>query len=224
MSAGNFLRKTVGGGRRGFALLTLAVVGVMVFGMGFIGFVGAGGPRSGAAPKADDVKPSASPTKPSASPHALSMKSSTPEVLSIPAMKVRSHLEVLGQKNSKYVELPKKPSEPGWYKKSVTPGQLGIATIIGYIRRSPTVPGVFVHLKKLHEGDRISISRKDHSTAVFKVDKVKSYSEKNFSTKEVYTLTQRRAEVRVITCGGTLKPGDPKGNVVVFAHLTHVSN
>jgi sortase (surface protein transpeptidase) len=224
VSARNLFRKTTGGGRRGFALLALAVVGIMVFGMGFIGFVGAGQPQSGPPPKSAPPTPSASPTKPSASPHALSMKSSAPEVLSIPAMKVRSHLEVLGQKNSKYVDLPTKPSQPGWYKKSVTPGQIGIATIIGYIRRSPKVPGVFVHLNKLHKGDRMSISRKDKSTAVFAVDRVKAYSEKNFSSQEVYGQTKPRAEVRIITCGGTLRAGDPKGNVVVFAHLVDVAD
>lgn len=223
MSARKRLRKTIGKGRRGFALLALAVVGIMVFGMGFIGFAGVGGPQSGAAPRPADLKPTLSPETPSPTPQPLKMKSSTPEVLSIPAMKVRSHLAVLGQKDSKYVALPKKPSQPGWYTKSVTPGELGIATIVGYIRRSATVPGVFVHLDDLHKGDRFGISRKDKSTAVFEVDKIKSYTMKNFSTKEVYTQTEKRAEVRLITCGGTLKPGDPKGNVVVFAHLVRAA-
>ena len=223
MNVRKFIRKTVGGGRRGFALLTLAVVGVLVFGMGFIGFAGSG---AGSATGSETPRPSASATpqpsaSPSSSPRPLSMASSTPEELSIPAMKVDSHLQVLDKNGSKYVELPKKPSRPGWYKKSATPGELGIATVIGYIRQSKTKPGVFVHLAKLNKGDHINISRKDKKTAVFQVDKVKSYTQKKFSTDEVYGQTEKRAELRIITCGGTLKAGDPPSNVVVFAHLVN---
>jgi sortase (surface protein transpeptidase) len=218
------LRKTFGGGRRGFALLTLAVVGVVIVAMGTIGVIGS---QAGGAAGPVNPQRSATPTKPASpspsSPKPLSLDASAPQELTIPAMHVHSHLQSLGKKDSKYIELPT-PSRAGWYKKSAAPGELGVATVIGYIRKSSDKPGVFVHLNKLHKGDRISISRKDKATAIFRVDKIKSYTIKNFSADEVYGQTQRRAELRIITCGGTLKSGDPRGNVVVFAHLVDTAD
>ncbi len=224
MKVRKFIRKTIGGGRRGFALLTLAVVGVLILGTGLIGLAetpadSASDPETPRPSTSATPQPSASPS-PSA-PRALSMESSIPQELSIPAMKVEARLQVLDQEGSKYVDLPKKASQPGWYKESATPGELGISTLIGYIRKSKSVPGVFVHLGKLEKGDHITITRKDKSEAVFRVDKVKSYPQKKFSEDEVYGQTKRRSELRIITCGGTLKPKDPPSNVVVFAHLVN---
>lgn len=142
-----------------------------------------------------------------------------PKSIKIPTMKVSTKLEKLGQKKSNLVELPKKPKQPGWYKKSATPGELGIATVVGYIRKSSEKPGVFAKLGKLDKGDRIMITRQDDSVATFKVDKIKSYPTKKFSADEVYGQSEPQSELRMITCGGTLKPKDPPSNVVVYAHL-----
>jgi hypothetical protein len=219
------LRKTFGGGRRGFALLTLAVVGVVIVAMGTIGVIGsqAGGAAGSVNPRTS-ATPTAAASPPPSSAKPLSLDASTPQELTIPAMHVHSRLQSLGKKNAKYIELPTTPRRAGWYKKSAAPGELGVATVIGYIRKSSDKPGVFVHLNKLHKGDRISISRKDRTTAIFRVDKIKSYTVKNFSADDVYGQTERRAELRIITCGGTLKPGDPRGNVVVFAHLVDTAD
>lgn len=221
MSSRSRARSTYGGGRRRiFVLLVLAVVGVLVFGLtlGRLGNNQAGSPGAApTSPSATPSGPSASPTPSAATP--LSLEASDPKSIKIPAMKVSASLEELGKKQSKYVALPQKPSEPGWYKQSATPGELGIATVIGYIRKSADVPGVFVHLAKLDKGDHITITRDDGSTAVFTVDKIKSYSQKGFDSDEVYGQAKPRAELRLITCGGKLHADDPKGNVVVFAHL-----
>jgi sortase (surface protein transpeptidase) len=147
------------------------------------------------------------------------MTASDPETIKIPAMKVDASLEKLKQKKSKYVSLPKKASQPGWYTQSATPGELGIATVVGYIRKSAKVPGIFVHLKSLDKGDKIKITRDDGSDATFSVDRIKVYSTKNFDSDEVYGQSKPRAELRLITCGGKLHHDDPNGNVVVFAHL-----
>lgn len=224
MSSRSRRRSTFGGGRQRFiVLLVLAVVGVLFLGRALVGLgqdqagsPGAAPDRS--APTSASPTPSATPT-PSPTPSPLSLTASKPKSIKIPSMKVDTSLDPLDKKKSKYVTLPKKPSEPGWYEQSATPGELGIATVIGYIRKSAEVPGVFVHLKKLDKGDHITIARADGSKAVFAVDRVKSYTEKDFDSDAVYGQSKPRAELRLITCGGTLKPKDPPGNVVVFAHL-----
>lgn len=222
MSSRSRRRSTFGGGRQRFiVLLVLAVVGVLFLGRALTGIgqdqAGAPGAKpSPSVPTSATPSPSATPTP---TPSPVSLTASKPKSIKIPSMKVDTSLDPLGKKQSKYVVLPKKPGEPGWYEQSATPGELGISTVIGYIRKSADVPGVFVHLKKLDKGDHITISRADGTDAVFTVDKVKSYTEKDFDSDEVYGQSKPRAELRLITCGGTLNPKDPPGNVVVFAHL-----
>lgn len=224
MSSRSSRRSTFGGGRQRFiVLLVLAVVAVLFLGSALTGIgqdqadsPGAGPNRSN--PASASPTPSKTPS-PKATPSPLSLTASKPKSVKIPTMKVDTSLDSLGKKKSKYVSLPKKPAKPGWYAQSATPGELGISTMIGYIRKSEKVPGVFQHLKKLDKGDHITVTREDGSDAVFAVDKIKSYTEKNFDSDEVYGQSKPKAELRLITCGGTLKPNDPPGNVVVFAHL-----
>lgn len=147
------------------------------------------------------------------------MEPSTPRTLHISAMGVNTPLSKLGKKKSTdQVELPSKATRPGWYDQSATPGEPGIATIVGYISKSKVGDGVFAKMAKLKKGSTLSIERKDGSTAVFRVDKIKSYAVGKFNSKEVYGDT-KRAEVRLITCGGTMHKKDKPGNVVVFGHL-----
>jgi sortase (surface protein transpeptidase) len=216
-------KAVVGGGRRAlWVLLAVAVAGVLTLGMI------RGGPQANQAapsPAPPDGAPTSAARSPEAtasdapSPEPLKMGSSRPATIAVPAIKVDARLQVLGQKKDNLVELPKKPRKPGWYKKSATPGELGIATVVGYIRKSADEPGVFNRLGKLDKGDRIEITRANDSVAIFKVDKIKFYPVEKFSTEEVYGLSEPRAELRVITSGGSLEPGDPRGNAVVFAHL-----
>ncbi len=221
--------RTTGVGRRGFALLTLAVVGALAFGTGLVGLLGnppgsADGPAA-TPPPSMSARPSDTPT-PSATPSddspraagAIDMPASPPKTMSIPAMNVDTGLQKLSKKG-KFIELPKKAGKPGWFDGSATPGEPGISTVIGYIRKSESKPGVFARMKKLDKGDQITITRKDGREAIFQVDKIKSYSVKKFDAEEVYGLDERRAELRIITCGGTLDKDDPPSNVVVYAHL-----
>jgi sortase (surface protein transpeptidase) len=146
------------------------------------------------------------------------MDPSEPTSLIVPAMELREPLLELGtKKDEDFVELPP-PSRAGWFTKSVTPGEVGIATIVGYIRNSANQPGVFSNLADLTKGDKISVKRDDGTKAVFRVNQIETYAEGKMSQVEVYALTDR-PELRLITSGGKMHPDDPAGNVVVFAHL-----
>lgn len=105
-----------------------------------------------------------------------------------------------------------------WFDKSPTPGQDGPSVIEGHVTwRSE--PSVFFKLGAIKDGDRISVHRKDGSTATFEVYHRARYPKNAFPTLDVYGRTAG-PELRLITCGGDL---DAKkhhlDNEIVFARL-----
>ena len=207
-------------GRRGLAVsaaFAVVIVALLMIGAQAL-FSLPGQSPADPAPGADAA--GAPPTAPSASPSALQMEASEPAALEVPSLEVDSPLLRLGQQDGKdLVELPNPVTKPGWFEKSATPGEPGVATIVGYIERGPEEPGAFVQLAKLKEGHEIHVSRDNGSTATFTVDKIEYYAEGEMPAEEVYTPSDR-PELRIITCGGALHEDDPPGNAVVFAHLT----
>ena len=66
------------------------------------------------------------------------------------------------------------------------------------------------------------ITRADQSTLTFTVDKVASYRKTEFPTDLVYRGDYKRAEIRLVTCGGPVDSANEyRDNVVVFGHLTN---
>jgi sortase (surface protein transpeptidase) len=152
------------------------------------------------------------------------MKESVPTSISIPAIHVKSKLVKLGVNKDHTVQVPQPGpdyNKAGWYKYSPTPGQRGPAVILGHIDSAKDGPSVFFHLGDLHHGDKVKVSRKNGSTAVFTIDKVKEYPKTAFPTKKVYGDTPK-STLRLVTCGG--KFDDQKksyqDNIVAFGHLT----
>lgn len=157
---------------------------------------------------------------PSASSPTLQMQASKPSALKVSSIEVDAPLLQLGQQEGKdLVELPKPVTKPGWFEDSATPGEPGVATIVGYIDRGTEEPGVFAQLASLEEDHEIQVSREDGRTAIFTVDKIEYYAEGEMPAEKVYAPTGL-PELRIVTCGGTLAENDPRGNAVVYAHLT----
>ncbi|WNV85115.1 class F sortase [Umezawaea sp. Da 62-37] len=147
---------------------------------------------------------------------------SVPTVLDIPALGVHHDLITLGHKTDGTVEVPplSDVAVPGWDRFSPTPGELGPAVILGHVDAATQGRGVFYSLGALRPGDTVSITRTDHSVAVFRVDGVDEYSKDTFPTLTVYGNTPD-PQLRLITCGG---PYDPEthnylSNIVAFATL-----
>jgi sortase (surface protein transpeptidase) len=81
-------------------------------------------------------------------------------------------------------------------------------------------PGVFYRLGAVKAGATVQVSRSDGSVLRFVVDKVALYPKDAFPTDEVYRGGFDRAEIRLVTCGGTFdKVRHYLDNVVVFGHL-----
>lgn len=229
---------TKNGGRRGLYLAAAATAVLLVLG---VGFLVAGRPKPGPPmPSASSSAPEAVASTPTpSSPPAAAATGSTaqaaaatspdlgpilpasdPVSLRIPSIGVRaSQLVGLAYTKAGELEVPKDFNTPGWFTPGPSPGQLGPAVIAGHVD-SKAGPAVFFKLGALKPGAKVFVGRKDGTTATFSVDRVERYPKDQFPTDKVYGPTNR-AELRLITCGGTFDRaiGHYRDNIVAYAHL-----
>jgi sortase (surface protein transpeptidase) len=194
----------------------LIVTGAMiVFGLGVLGLA---------------RTPSSAPTQPgspapvsTSGAHALQQRGLTrsdPVRLAIPAIGVDGALQRLGlNADRKTMQLPG-AAQAGWFDEGATPGETGPTVVVGYIT-SRTGPGVFAHLGALKAGALVELRRADGQIVTYGVDQVAAYPAKDFPTTTVYAPTPQPT-LRLVTCGGQLRPGAPIGNVVVYGHQVSV--
>lgn len=170
------------------------------------------GPEGAGDPE-DSEEPSTSPVAP--------LEPSDPSGLRVPAIDVETdHLLPLQVRSDGELDVPEEPDTVGWYEAGASPGQQG-ASVIGAHVDSPTGPAVFFRLAELRPGDEITVPRADGVDAVFEVYGVEQYDKDDFPTREVYGSTDGRAELRLVTCGGTFEQDEHgyNSNVVVYAEL-----
>jgi len=149
------------------------------------------------------------------------LSASPPIAISIPSLGLRTSTFVsLGLAGDGSLEVPQNFAAVGWYSEGPSPGQLGPAILAGHVD-SHNGPAVFYRLGALRPGAQVSVGRKDGSTARFTVDRIQRFSKDRFPIAQVYGNVHR-AELRLITCGGSFdqKTGHYVDNVVAFAHLT----
>lgn len=157
-----------------------------------------------------------------------------PTSVRIPQIGARSTLVQTGMLPDGSPEVPSvhQPMQASWAAWSPEPGAPGPAVLYGHVngeqggRRG--VPGIFADLTELQPGNVIYVDRSDGSTAVFAVERVKTYRKADLDTKaagdaaarEVYGDTAA-PELRLVTCGGDFDRGARSytGQVVVFARL-----
>ena len=150
---------------------------------------------------------------------------SEPVELRIPAIDMHTtQLVPLGIQPGGKIEVPEENDTVGWYKKGPTPGQFGPAVMGGHVD-SDAGPAVFYSLGELRPGDQVTVRRADGTTVVFTVYAVEQYPKNDFPTQKVYAPANNRAELRLITCGGTFNDDTQhyRSNIVVYAKLTSTS-
>lgn len=142
---------------------------------------------------------------------------SDPVRLRAPAIKLDTALSAIGKNPDGTMEVPKDHHVAGWYSFGPTPGEKGPAVITGHVN-SYLGPSVFANLSKLKKGQTIEVKRADGTTAKFKVNGVKQFSQKAFPTEQVYGNIEH-AGLRLITCGGNFNylTRQYSDNTVVFA-------
>src|SRR3954453_2897096 len=146
---------------------------------------------------------------------------SEPVSIDIPKIGAHSSLVPLGLNPDNTVQVPPvtTPLQAGWYTYAPTPGETGPAVVLGHVDGNHQ-KGIFFRLKELAAGDRVSIARKDGTTASFEVTKVHQVPKKDFEGEGVYDDTPG-PELRLITCGGVFDRGAHNyvDNIVVYARL-----
>lgn len=208
------------GGRRG-NVAPAAVVAVIIasFAAVALGIVTAAHPqRQTASTPAMTTPPSVASSQPSSG---QLLARSVPVRLTIPAIGVDGRLEHLGlSADKKTMQLPSHPGTAGWFEGGPSPGEVGPTIIVGYIA-TKRGPGVFHRLAGLKAGANIAVRRADTMVVTYRVDQIASYRPNKLPSTKVYGRTKQPA-LRLITCGGMLRAGQPVGNTVVYAHQVAV--
>ncbi|MEU1015983.1 class F sortase [Streptomyces sp. NPDC005898] len=113
----------------------------------------------------------------------------------------------------------------GWYGGGTRPGAPGAALFVGHVD-TETEPAVFYDLSAVRPGERIRVARDDGTVAEFTVDDVQVVARTRFDARKAYGAHEEgRAELRLITCGGTFDRAARAytANVIVSAYLTGVA-
>jgi len=214
----NILRRR--GGLIGLVVVLLAALVALVLVLhGGPGEPAAAQPTTSASPVA--VEPPQTVAEPALPGAAEPMAKSEPVSLDIPAIGAHSSLVPLGLNADNTVQVPPvtTPLQAGWYSYAPTPGEVGPAVVLGHVDGNHQ-KGIFFRLKELKGGDKVSIARKDGTTAVFEVTKVDDVPKAEFEKAGVYDDTPD-PQLRLITCGGVFDHSAHNylDNIIVFAHL-----
>ncbi len=110
----------------------------------------------------------------------------------------------------------------GWYAAGASPGAAGTALMVGHVD-TETRPAVFYKISAMKPGETVRVVRDDGKVAEFTVDDVQVVTRDHFDAQQAYGPRRTgRAELRLITCGGTFDRATRSytANVIVSAYLT----
>ncbi|MFB8038284.1 class F sortase [Streptomyces sp. NPDC056004] len=157
------------------------------------------------------------------SPVAEPLKPSAPVRIRIPSIRVDAPVMRLGLGADGSLDVPPAGNRNivGWYRDGTPPGSKGSAIVAGHVDNAQG-RSVFYDLGALQKGSTVEVVRQDGRTAVFSLDAIEVYENKDFPDKRVYGAASF-ASLRLITCGGGFsKETGYEGNVVAYAHLIAV--
>jgi Sortase domain len=149
-------------------------------------------------------------------------RSDLPVRVDVDKINAHSSLVQLGLNTDKTVQVPpvNEPSQAGWYKFGVRPGELGRAVILGHVDGDGRL-GVFNRLRDLASGDVAKVTEQSGQVLNFVVRQVREVPKNQFPTQAVYGPSNQR-ELRLITCGGQFdhSTGNYVDNIIVSAVLS----
>ncbi|MET9498876.1 class F sortase [Streptomyces sp. NPDC006552] len=154
------------------------------------------------------------------------VRAAKPQRIDIGALHIRAPVVARGLDGGGAIDPPPYDQEGvvGWYGAGARPGESGTALFVGHVD-TESRPAVFYHLSEATSGDKVRVVRDDGSVVEFTVEDVQVFSRKTFDPHKVYGQHRAgRAELRLITCGGTFDKTSRTytANVVVSAYLTGV--
>ncbi|MFD3657327.1 class F sortase [Streptomyces sp. NPDC058620] len=205
-------------------LLTGVAWAVLLLGLWLWGREITDGPGGSSAPTTGDVaavgRPLGVPLPPAHKP----LDGAEPERVEIPSIGVEAPVVRRGLDEGGGIDPPPyaKPQTVGWYGSGTEPGTEGAALFVGHVD-TETKPAVFYGLSAARPGEKVRVTRADGTIAVFTIDDVQVFTRERFDARKAYGPREDgRAELRLITCGGTYdrKSRSYTANVVVSAYLT----
>lgn len=136
---------------------------------------------------------------------AHSVAADAPKTLRIPKMGINSRIIGLGTKADGQLKAPTNIHNTGWYTGSSKPHIVGGATLLAGHVHGPTKPGVFIHLKKLGEGDKIELEAGNGKVYTYRVVSSKSFEADNVDMASALVSAQPgKSGLNIITCDGEL--------------------
>ncbi|MEU5597325.1 class F sortase [Streptomyces sp. NPDC020298] len=157
-------------------------------------------------------------------PAARPLGEALPQRIDIPDLGVQAPVVARGLDGQGAIDPPPfdQAGVVGWYAAGVKPGAAGTALMVGHVD-TETRPAVFYRISALRPGETVRVVRSDGRVAEFTVDDVRVLSRDRFDAQQAYGPRESgRAELRLITCGGTFDRASRSytANVVVSAYLT----
>ncbi|MET9732973.1 class F sortase [Streptomyces sp. NPDC006458] len=147
-----------------------------------------------------------------------------PQRVDIPGLGIQAPVVARGLDREGAVDPPPfdQPGVVGWYAGGAAPGAPGAAVLVGHVD-TETRPAVFYKVSALVPGETVRVVRDDGTVAEFTVDDIDVVARDHFDAREAYGVREKgRAELRLITCGGTFDRASRSytANVIVSAYLT----
>ncbi|KPI29118.1 class F sortase [Streptomyces sp. NPDC054950] len=157
-------------------------------------------------------------------PAAKPLGQALPQRIDIPHLGVQAPVVARGLDTEGGIDPPPfdQAGVVGWYAAGAKPGARGTALLVGHVD-TETRPAVFYKLSTLEAGETVRVVRDDGKVAEFTVDDVEVVRRDRFDARQAYGPRQPdRAELRLITCGGTFDRVSRSytANVIVSAYLT----
>ena len=142
---------------------------------------------------------------------------SIPVRLFIPNISLSAPLTTVGLNSNGTVQVPPTVETPGWYRLGPSPGQDGSAVILGHVD-SYSGPGIFIGLRRLVPGDRLTVLLANGNVAHFDVTSVQQFLKTSFPDAAVYR-SRGFSALQLVTCGGRFNAakGSYESNIVVFS-------
>ncbi|MDN3022617.1 class F sortase [Streptomyces sp. S.PB5] len=176
------------------------------------------------APTTGDVAAVGRPPEVELPPATKPLTPALPQRIDIPGLGVQAPVVARGLDREGAVDAPPydQAGVVGWYAAGVRPGAAGTALMVGHVD-TETRPAVFYKLSMVKPGETVRVIRDDGRVAEFTVDDVEVVTREHFDARQAYGPRERgRAELRLITCGGTFDRASRSytANVIVSAYLT----
>jgi hypothetical protein len=207
-------------------LLTGVAWALLLGGLWLWGRELADGPGSASAPTTGDIAAVGRPAGVELPPAHAPLRPAAPVRLEIPSLGIAAPVEPRGLDATGAIDPPPfdRPGSVGWFGSGTRPGAAGASLLVGHVD-TQTRRAVFYGLSAARAGSAISVQRSDGTVAEFTVDDVRVFPRDRFDARKAYgPRRDGRAELRLITCGGTFdrRTGSYTANVVVSAYLTGV--